>query len=270
MGNKKLTLKEIKNIELSILISFDRFCKENSLTYYLAGGTLLGAIRHKGFIPWDDDIDVCMPRKDYNYFIRNFDGHRKLKVLSNVLNNFSSPFTKIVRTDTKLVKQFNSEIIDEGLWIDVLPVDGLPENLEIVCEIYDRCDFFRKVYGLTTCKLGEGKTTFRKYAKYLLKPLAKLYGKQRCIDNIEKIAAKYPYDGCKYVGIVTWGLYGAGERMLKSEFEEPIEVEFEGHKFPAFSCWDSYLKGLYGDYMQLPPVEKRKTHDMVAYLIEED
>ena len=66
MGNKKLTLKEIKNIELSILISFDRFCKENSLTYYLAGGTLLGAIRHKGFIPWDDDIDVCMPRKDYN------------------------------------------------------------------------------------------------------------------------------------------------------------------------------------------------------------
>ena len=74
----------------------------------------------------------------------------------------------------------------------------------------------------------------------------------------------------KYVGAITWGLYGVGERMLKSKFEKEVEVEFEGHRFPTFSCWDSYLKGLYGDYMQLPPVEKRKTHDMVAYLFDDN
>lgn len=75
---------------------------------------------------------------------------------------------------------------------------------------------------------------FRKYAKYLLKPLAKLYGRKRCVEKLEKIALSNPYEKSKYVGAVTWGLYGAGERMLKSEFEKSVEVEFEGHKFPAF------------------------------------
>ena len=79
---------------------------------------------------------------------------------------------------------------------------------------------------------------------------------------------QYKYDTSKYVGIVTWGLYGVGERMLKSEFEKQIKVEFEGHEFPAFSCWDSYLRGLYKDYMQLPPLEKRQTHNIDAYIEE--
>ena len=121
---------------------------------------------------------------------------------------------------------------------------------------------------LCIANLGEGKTSIRKYAKYLLKPLAKLLGREWCIKNIEKLAELYNYSDSQYVGIVTNGIYGVGERMLKSEFEKTVEVEFEGHKFPAFSCWDSYLTGLYGDYMQLPPVDKRKTHDMVAYIIE--
>ena len=90
------------------------------------------------------------------------------------------------------------------------------------------------------------------------------------MKKLNDIGQRFPYEDSTYVGVVTWGLYGAGERMLKSEFEKAVEVEFEGHKFPAFSCWDSYLRGLYGDYMQLPPVEKRKTHDMEAYLLEEE
>ena len=107
-----------------------------------------------------------------------------------------------------------------------------------------------------------------KYLKYILKPVVSLYGKKRCVNKLENIAAEHPYNESDYVGIVTWGLYGVGERMLKTEFEKAVEVEFEGRKFPAFLCWDSYLRGLYGDYMQLPPVEKRKTHDMVAFLVD--
>jgi len=268
---KKLDSKLVKNIELNILVEFDKFCRVNNLVYYLAGGTLLGAIRHKGFIPWDDDIDVCMPRKDYLKFVNTFDGWNKnLEVRSNLKNNFGAPFSKIVDLRTKIDAKYTNNDVDTNLWIDVFPVDGLPENIEEVRHIYDKCDLYRRVLLLTGAKLGEGKTTLKKYSKYILKPLVNLYGKQRCIDKIEKGAAMYPYEESEYVGIVTWGLYGAGERMLKSEFEKSIEVEFEGHKFPAFSCWDSYLRGLYGDYMQLPPVEKRKTHDMVAYLIEED
>ena len=265
---KKLKLDEIKEIELEILLTFDKFCKENGLKYYLAGGTLLGAIRHKGFIPWDDDIDVCMPREDYERFLNLYIDEKKYVLVSNSIGNFTAPFGGLQNAYTKVVSDYSEG--ESKLWIDIFPVDGLSENLDEVKRVYKKCTFYRKILLLASAKIGEGKTIFNKYIKYILKPIAMFYGKQRCVKNIEKIAAQYPYDESKYVGIVTWGLYGAGERMLKSEFEKSIEVEFEGHKFPAFSCWDSYLRGLYGDYMQLPPIEKRKSHDMVAYLIEED
>ena len=120
---------------------------------------------------------------------------------------------------------------------------------------------------LSTARLGEGKTILKRISKYILKPISMLYGRKRCIDNIEKIASKYPYDECEYVGIVTWGLLGCGQRMLKKEFEKCMYAEFEGHFFPIFSCWDSYLRGMYGDYMLLPPINERKSHDMIAYKI---
>lgn len=84
---------------------------------------------------------------------------------------------------------------------------------------------------------------------------------------MEQIARKIPYENSNYVGAVTWGLYGTGERMLKKEFEKSVLVDFEGIRFPTFSCWDSYLKGLYGDYMELPPIKQRRTHDMKVYLV---
>ena len=264
---QKLDLKEIKNREIKILIEFDKFCKKNNLKYYLAGGTLLGAIRHKGFIPWDD-IDVCMPRKDYEKMVKNFKADNKeFIVVSNLIYNFDGPYAKIIDLKTNIDCKFAE--FDKCLWLDVFPIDGVPENLSKVNQIYKKCDFYRFVFRLVDAKLGEGTTFFRKYAKYLLKPLAKFYGKKRCAEKLEKIAKSNPYETSKYVGAVTWGLYGAGERMLKSEFEKTVEVEFEGHKFSAFSCWDSYSRGLYGNYMELPPIEKRKTHNMTVYLKED-
>ncbi|WP_302489657.1 phosphorylcholine transferase LicD [uncultured Mitsuokella sp.] len=261
---KRLNHQEIKKIELNILLYFDAFCKRNKLRYYLAGGTLLGAVRHQGFIPWDDDVDVCMPRKDYNRLIKIFDNNSRFVLLSNQLNNSYFPFAKLTDSTTIVKAQYNEQ--ETGLWIDILPVDGLPEDLDKVNKIYEKCDFYRKILSLVDTKLGEGKTTYHKYAKYLLKPIANLYGGNRCSAVIEKIALSNPYDQSKYVGIVTWGLYGSGERMLKSEFEASTSVLFEGHQFPAFSCWQSYLTGLYGNFMQLPPEEKRITHDMMVYM----
>lgn len=263
-----LNLKEIKNVELNILLNFDQFCKNNSLRYYLSGGTLLGAIRHKGFIPWDDDIDVCMPRPDYEKFVRLFKNDNNLELITNKLDNFSLPFAKIVDRNTFIENKYSNDEHQNALWIDIFPVDGLPDEIKEVEKIYKECNFYRTILGLNSARLGVGKTVFRRYIKYILKPFAKLYGKKRCVNNIELLAFKNLYTESKYVGAVTWGLYGIGERMLKSEFEKVVEVEFEGYKFPTFSCWDSYLNGLYNDYMSLPPLEKRKTHDMIAYLIE--
>ena len=264
---KKLSLEEIKYIELGILKEFAKFCKKYNLTFYLAGGTLLGAVRHQGFIPWDDDIDVCMPRKDYEFFIQHFTcGAPFLNVYANRLGNFPAPYAKIVNIKTTISAKYIHNNIEPGVWIDVFPVDGLPESLEETGKIYKTCNFYRTIYGLTYAKLGEGKTTYRKYSKYILKPLACLYGSQRCVEKIETIARRYSYEQSNYVGVITWGLYGVGERMKKSEFEHAVDVEFEGEAFPAFSCWDSYLTGLYGDYMIPPPLEERKTHDIMVFM----
>ena len=269
MKEKQLNRKEIQNIEFEILLSFDRFCKDNNLRYYLCGGTLLGAIRHKGVIPWDDDIDVCMPRPDYEKFIELFDGcFDNLYVKSNRKNNFYAPFSKVVNNKTRYIDIDTEDSEDNHLWIDVMPVDGLPNEIQEVIDIYNKCNLYRWFLVRTILKYGVGASVLRKYSRYLIRPLARLIGAKRCTNNIESIALKYSYDFSNYVGIVTWGLYGAKERMVKSEFESSILVEFEGHYFPAFSCWEKYLTNLYGDYLVLPPIEKRQTHNIVAYCIE--
>jgi lipopolysaccharide cholinephosphotransferase len=269
---KKLSLNEIKKIELDILKQFGEFCSEHNLKYYLAGGTLLGAIRHKGFIPWDDDIDVCMPRPDYEKFLNEFPQenlNENLLLLDVRFHNFDAPFCNIIAKNTKVINKFVHNKANQKLWVDIFPVDGLPQDDKEVGSIYKRGNFYRKLLMLCDANLGEGKTAFKKWAKYILRPLANLYGKNNLVKKLDSIGRSYRYEDCEYVGAVTWGLYGVGERMLKAEFEKAVEVEFEGYRFPAFSCWDSYLRGLYGDYMQLPPLEKRQTHDMEAYLLED-
>ena len=261
---KQLDKNKIQQKELQILKCVGRFCEKNHLKYYLAGGTLLGAIRHKGFIPWDDDIDICMPRPDYERFIRSFNSTNNLMIKSSSLGNWNAPFAKVLDLSTKVESQFSEDEVH--LWIDIFPVDGLPSDITEVKNIYEKCSKYRQLYCTGNARLGEGKTVLRKYAKYILKPLICAYGVKRLSEKIETIARSHSYDDSKYVGIVTWGLYGVGERMLKTEFEKGVSVEFEGHQFPAMSCWDGYLSGIYGDYMQLPPVEKRKTHDITVYV----
>lgn len=100
----------------------------------------------------------------------------------------------------------------EHLWLDIMPMDGLPEDQNEVNLIYKKAEYYRKIIGLCSAKLGEGKSAVKKLAKYVLKPLALIYGKQRAINNLNALAMKYHYDSSKFVGAVTWGLYGASEK----------------------------------------------------------
>ena len=267
---ERLSSKEIKKIELDILINFDKFCKKNSLRYYLSGGTLLGAIRHKGFIPWDDDIDVCMPRPDFEKLIKLFpDNYKNKYILKSIKrNNFQYPFVKIVDYRTKINYKYIENNFENNLWIDVFPVDGLPISERELKKIYIKVGFYRKLLILNFAKKDRGKTLLKKIFKPIGIFVAKLIGIKFFIKRIEKIALKYKYDKSDYVGAITWGLYGVGERMKKSEFEKVVYVDFEGYKFPTFSCWDSYLKGLYKDYMRIPAPKDRKTHDMKVYILD--
>lgn len=266
--NKELSLNEIKQIELQILIEFRRICNELGLRYYLSGGTLLGAIRHKGFIPWDDDIDLAMPRSDFNKLIEFSHRYQNdtYKFLFFSKSGVLLPYAKFVNTKTHIDAKYAEDEMQQHLWLDIMPMDGLPEDLNEVTQIYKTAEYYRKIIGLCNAKLGEGKSTAKKLVKYILKPLALIYGKERAIDNLNKLAMKYDYDSSKYVGAITWGLYGASEKMLKTEVDKVTEITFENNQFFTFSCWDSYLKELYKDYMQLPPIEKRINHEMIAWV----
>lgn len=265
---KKMTNPEIQNDILQILLEFDKFCKDNNLYYSLSGGTLLGAIRHKGFIPWDNDIDVCMPRPDYDRLIRTFPliykNRYRLRCFER--GTFSKPFIKIVDQKT-LVKEAHMEFSGEdALWIDVMPVDGLPDDKKETASIYKKAKLLRSFGAYTSYQYDfYASVWWKKIFKPFVIFLFKLIGHKVFYDRLDKLGKKYPYDNFNYVGAITWGCYGVNEKMKKKEFENSTVVEFEGHMFPAFSCWDKYLRNLYGDYMELPPVEKRISHQIEAY-----
>ena len=270
---KELTLAEIHEIEFDILNKFSLFCRENNLRFFLCGGTLLGAVRHKGFIPWDDDVDVCMPRPDYEKFIqlyckKTIESNTKIKLFSNELNNLIVPFSKLKRMDTVVISSNTNCDIDTNLWIDIFPIDALPEGINDQIEIFNKAKLLRQMLTISCHKYGTGKTILRKILKIIIKPIISIIGNKRFCDKLDCLAKNIPYGSTSKVGCVTWGLYGIkGEVMNINDFEDEVYVEFCKSKMPIFSCWDAYLKGCYGDYLKIPSKNNRQTHEFKAFLL---
>lgn len=267
---KELSLKEIQKIEFDILIHFADFCKKNSLRFYLCGGTLLGAVRHHGFIPWDDDLDVCMPRPDYDKLM-NLYGEEvsNIRLFSWERGNMTAPFAKLKRIDTRIVCRTTNSDVDTNLWIDIFPIDGLPNSQEEQKRVYRKAYFLRQFLSLTHSRIGTGRTLLRKVIKCMVRPFACFIGGRRFSKSLEILARRIPYGATSYVGCVTWGLHGVpGEAMRREEFEKKATTEFCGVEMPIMSCWSDYLSGCYGEYMRLPDKKNRQTHQFRAYPLE--
>lgn len=261
---RKMESDEIKERLFQILSDFADYCDANGLRYYLCYGTLLGAVRHHGFIPWDDDIDVMMPRPDFDKLAElNLKGMKPNYVLEGyALKNSLWPFCKILDTLTCVENEFRKG--DKHLWIDIFPMDGLPDDKETSDRILTRTHKLRDYYKYYGAIIGKGKSTFRTYAKIPVILIGRWGGLKLLTQYMDRLARRYPFDDSEYVGEIAWSL-GTFERMKKSEYLPMTDVEFCGKHFHAPACWDQYLTSIYGDYMTPPEESARTTHEYTAY-----
>lgn len=258
--NRLLTIDEIKQTELSILDYIDSVCKQHNIRYYLAYGTLLGAIRHKGFIPWDDDIDIYMLREDYDRFIKLLsvenESHFSLLSIYNDSDYFYE-FAKVVDNRTGIKADNLKAIRNEGVWVDIFPLDDAPKYLRM---------FKWLINIIVACRILSVYESFpyekRSWVFYPMWFLSRLLGSGfflKLSDRIVKSGKSNDYVG--YMCSMGVSKYF----FSKLWCDDTVLVDFEGKKYPAFKHFDDYLKYQYGNYMQLPPEEKRVSHPMKAY-----
>lgn len=251
------TLRRLQLTQLEIMKAADRICRENGIPYSLYGGTLLGAARHQGFIPWDDDLDICMLREDYDRFIRAWQSQDiEDYLLENIDTNssFTQSFTKIRKRNTVFMQPFETDVdYHIGIFIDIFPLDRVPNGT-----------FKRKMQMLSACFYqlyvrdypdNSGRLS-RLCTKALLAATPKrLYPK--CIRFFYKRFTKY--NGDRNLKCADFSVVRTMKNLLPHDiFDSMVDLPFEDTEFMAFAGWDTSLRVSYGDYMQLPPVEQRK------------
>ncbi|HMR81883.1 MAG TPA: LicD family protein [Niabella sp.] len=257
----ELTLPEIRSIQQSILDDVTEFCEQQYLVYYLSSGTLLGAVRHKGYIPWDDDIDIMLPRRDYELLIKTFPNNNRLKLYSyETVKNFDYPFTKIAETSTVLQENFINKF-EIGINIDVFPMDGFPDDERLMQKHIKRIKFFRNLLFLKGVKPREGRSWSKNLISVISKPLLYIISGRSLVNKITQLAIMYDFNSSAKVGMSTWG-YGEKEVCPRQLFEEIVKIEFEKKWYNAPKDFKLYLSKLYGNFMELPPLESRTTHHL--------
>lgn len=265
---KKISPEEIRQIQMSILDEISKICEENGLRYFIAYGTLLGAVRHQGYIPWDDDMDIAMERKDYEKLlsILKDDRAQKPKWLSAVddtSEGYFYPFAKAVDNRTEIKSDRHQD--NQGIWIDIFPIDGLPAPLWKAKAFIFFCSFLRVVALAMDTDFSSKTLSFWTLAyKRFFYAISILIGRKRICRFVEKVFHRYSVANSKRVAILFSG--HNFDAIFEKEFLlQQAEYTFENRTYTGFKNYDAYLSQLYGDYMTLPSEENRRTHNFDAW-----
>lgn len=258
---EQLSLQEIKRIEFELLEFFDSFCKDNNIKYFLSNGTLLGAVKYKGFIPWDDDVDVLVPREDYDKLLSLFEDSEKYCLYAFERNSkFRFPFAKLCDISTRKQEHNINNGVPLGIDIDIFPLDLWNSDADKAKKEAKRISKSMFCLGLTKLYRPDSINPIKRAIKGVAIILFKMLGSKYFIRRIIKQSRKCDQADTQYLGCKSWCIYGAREIVPADVFSGVIEVEFENKKFPAPIGYDTYLRSLYGDYEKDPPIDKQKTH----------
>lgn len=272
---KALTAREVQLGELEVAKRLDEICEKLKLRYFLAYGTLLGAVRHKGFIPWDDDIDIMMPRPDYEKLVEYLISHEAEIAPLKLMHYKSSkdyiyPISRLV--DTRYWIDYpNACDYGLGLFVDLYPVDGCGNTAEEADRIMH--SNYKSVMMLSLAGLdkfqrstsGEFIRTAVKFAAYCY---AKCRGANYFARKLDEMGKRYDYEDCEYVNLTIWDTYV--KPFKREQFDNIQRMQFEDAMLCAPARYDEILTQLYGDYMKLPSEEEQIGHHFyTAYLKEE-
>jgi len=260
---EKIESKEIKELLVDILKYIDDLCKKNNIDYTLIGGTLIGAIRHKGFIPWDDDIDIALSHENYNKLIKVLkdDNNKKYKLINNEINaNYYYPFSKVVDMRTTIKEKGISNIDEMGVYVDIFEYNKYPNNSLIRKIHFSRISFLKKlIYYFSMDSIPEN------ILKKIISKVTKRIGIKRILKKYNNLCHKYNNSKSKFV-VANWAGYGYKKEIQDiSVLRKYKRVKFEKIEAQISDKYHQILTTTFGDYMKLPPENERVNHGYKAY-----
>ncbi|MGV3234590.1 LicD family protein [Latilactobacillus curvatus] len=254
-----MNIKNVHQIELEMLKYFREFCRVNELTFFIDSGTLLGAVRHKGFIPWDDDIDLVMPRKDYEKFKKmaiSFECPEYKALFLEEQADYYYPYIKLTDKRTIIKEANQKKIKGLGVFIDIFPIDVLPEKSKERTSYFKKISFLKKITRISAQESSLSKNPFKIFVVKILNK----FSTRKLLLKFDSIAASYSGTTSKMCTEAVGSI--ANIVLPKDIFEKEILLSFENELMPAPIGYAEYLEILYGDYLKLPPENQRINHKL--------